>query len=131
MQVFFTAVLATMLMWFSYPLSAYAHPDDGDDNEEEVIDITVDPAGTPVTRSEIPVSAFYVSAMNRINITFLHNIGDVTIRLTNLTTGYMISTVVDSSVGSYILPVTGGTGLYKLSFITEDGAHYSGFFNVL
>lgn len=115
-----------MMIALSFTSLAYACPD-GDD--EEVIDLTVDPAGTPVMRTlNQGISAVINSTTNLLFIDFLSNLGEVTIRLTNLTTGGIASTLVDSSCGSCILPVTSGSGLYCLEFLLSDGTRYYGNF---
>lgn len=127
-----TATLVAMAFSFSFPLLANAIPDGDDDEEEEVIDLTVDPAGTPVTRS-LSQSVWVVlnTTTNLLMIDFLENLGEVTIRLTNLTTGSISGSIVDSSVGACVLPVTAGPGLYCLEFLLSDGTRYYGFFSII
>jgi hypothetical protein len=124
---FFTATLIAMMIAHTLSSLAFACPDGDDD--EEVIDLTVDPAGTPLMRSlNQGISAVINSTTNLLFIDFLSNLGEVTIRLTNLTTGGIASTLVDSSCGGCILPVTGGPGLYCLEFLLSDGTRYYGYF---
>lgn len=122
----FSATLIAMVITLSFTSLAYAYPGGDDD---EVIDLTVDPAGTPVMRTlNQSISAVFNSTSNLLIIDFLSNLGEVTIRLTNVTTGSIASTVVDSSFGGCILPVTGGPGLYCLEFLLSDGTRYYGYF---
>ena len=122
-----TILLAVALLFLHYPLSAEVFSDD----EEENIDITVDPTGTPVTRSLYsPVSAMFNHTNNLVYITFVNNIGDITINLTHINTCNTITIYADSSMNSCIIPVTDGIGMYCLEFLLSDGSRYYGFFQV-
>ena len=122
----FSATFIAMMIALSFTSLAFACPD-GDD--EEVIELTVDPAGTPVMRTlNQGISAVFNSTSNLLIIDFLSNLGEVTIHLTNVTTGSIASIVADTSFGGCILPVTSGSGLYCLEFLLSDGTRYYGNF---
>ena len=102
------------------------------DDEGEVITITIDenslingPKRTPLL---VPITAVYFEMLSNVDVSFAYNIGDVTVTLTNLVSGSSVVTIVDSSAGNTVIPVTLGTGLYRIEFCTEDGVGYVGYF---
>lgn len=104
-----------------------------DDPEGEPIPIELnDPgeSGNPIIRGFvfIPIEAFFNSTLSQVNIQFLTYIGEVTIQLTNLSNNASINTAIDSNFGSCIIPITNGSGLYRIDFITADGAQFCGYF---
>ena len=118
---------ATMMALF--PLSAFAQ-NNGDD-EYEAIDLTFEQNNPDIgarTGNMLPIEAYFSSSLSAVFVNFLVCVGEVEIRLTNLTTGSMISTVVNSAIGSCFIPVTGGSGLYRLDFQDCDGAIVYGYF---
>lgn len=123
------AFLAALLV--SLPTSLYA---DGDDGEEgDPIDLTFEQQnGVPIGRSLgcLPMEAFYNAETGNLIVSFVQNVGNVTVVLTNMTTGAIASTVVDSSIGNCVLPVTGGSGLYRLDFLLSDGTRFYGYFHI-
>ena len=105
---------------------------DDDEEEGEVIDLLIDPNGSPVGRSlnAIPISAIYMTQYGVVATSFLCDLGDVTIRLSNLTIGTSSSQVIDSNCGSCLIPIIWGTGYYRIEFHAQDGTSYYGYFNV-
>lgn len=106
-----------------------------DDPEGEPIPIELnDPgeSGNPIIRGFvfIPFEAFFNSTLSQVNIQFLSYIGEVTIQLTNLSNNASVNTAIDSNCGSCIIPVTNGSGIYRLEFILADGLQFYGFFIV-
>ena len=76
-----------------------------------------------------PISGFVF--IDTIYLQFSENLGDVTVSLSETSTGQLLSTVVDSSNGYAIIPFSGDTGCYTLTFILENGASYIGRFEIL
>jgi hypothetical protein len=74
----------------------------------------------------IPIQACYDDFSSSIYIQFLQNIGGVDIAVTNSDTGYNANYEVDSSLGTTILPISGGCGLYYITFILSGGEGYQG-----
>lgn len=108
--------------------------DDGPEGEPIPIEFN-DPgeSGNPIIRGFvfIPIEAFFNSTLSQVNIQFLSYIGEVTIQLTNLSNNASVNTAVDSNCGSCIIPITNGSGLYQIVFITADGAQFYGYFSVV
>lgn len=107
-----------------------------DDPEGEPIPIEFnDPgeSGNPIIRGPIvvPVEASFNSTLSQVSVQFLSYIGEVTIQLTNLSNNASVNTAVDSNCGSCIIPITNGSGLYQIVFITADGAQFYGYFSVV
>lgn len=106
-----------------------------DDPEGEPIPIEFnDPgeSGNPILRGPvvIPFEVYLDNTLSQVNVLFLANIGEVSVQLKNLTTGLISNTMIDSTYGEGVVPITGGAGSYYIVFWTEDGAQYSGFFFV-
>ena len=128
-------LIITALFFIIQPLPAIQCFDDEEtENEEVIILVETNEGSLPGFRGPvfIPVEAYYSNSSSGVNIVFLANIGEVVIHLTNMTTGTATQSVVDASTtGACYLPVTGGSGLYRIEFVTPDGATYYGHFNDL
>ena len=74
----------------------------------------------------IPIQAFYDDFTSSIYIQFLLDIGDVNITVTNNDTGYSADFEVDSSLGTTVLPIYGGCGIYHITFVLSEGGGYQG-----
>lgn len=128
-KLLFLLMTATTMALF--PLSAFAQ-NNGDD-EYEAIDLTFEQNNPDIgarTGNLLPIEAYYSSGLSAVFVNFLNSVGEVEIRLTNLTTGGMVSTVVNSAIGSCWIPVTGGSGVYRISFNTEEGFCFYGLFSI-
>ena len=77
------------------------------------------------------MEVIYNAETGNLIVSFVQNVGNVTVVLTNMTIGAIASTVVDSSLGNSILPVTAGPGLYCLEFLLSDGTRYYGYFSIV
>lgn len=123
-------MMATLLLFF--PL-AVAHADGEEDGDGDVIDLLIDPTGTPVNRSlnPLPISATYFQQSSIVSVSFSDFTEDVIIRLTNLTTTASASLLVDPACGTCFIPVSMGPGLYRIEFQIEKGAILFGYFSYL
>ena len=74
----------------------------------------------------IPIQAFYDDFTSSIYIQFLLDIGDVNITVTNNDTGYSADFEVDSILGTTVLPIYGGCGIYHITFVLSEGGGYQG-----
>lgn len=111
-----------------FPFQSYAQDNLDDDGEEIVIgDETVN--GNGHGRTLVPVRAMLFRTFGCIEVEFFSNIGEVTISLTNFTTGSFSTIVVDSQIGSVVVPFAPSSGLWQISFHLEGGGtSYSGTF---
>lgn len=124
-------VLSLMLV-FVLPFCAIAQDIPDDDGEEVVIYPSHQTTETGPLRNPptIPIAAFYYSTVSCLEIVFLSNVGDVTICLTNQTTGNNFNSQVNSSVSNVFIPINLGIGLYCVEFETQEGITYTGLFTL-
>lgn len=124
-------LLIICVIAFLNPAIAIAIADDDGDGDGDVIDITYLEPGQSYNRSQIvpPIQASLIN-QSIVAVTFIYDVGEISIRISNLTTGHSSVTVVDSSFGKCLLPVTGGSGSYCVDFQTENGSYYFGYFLV-
>lgn len=122
------AILMTTLLLF-FPL-AIAHADD-DDDDGDVIDLLIDPTGTPVNRSlyPLPITAAFFQQNSIVSVSFSNLTEDVNIRLTNLTSTASVSLLVNPACGIYLIPVSIGPGFFRIEFQLDDGAILFGYFS--
>lgn len=102
------------------------------EEEGEMITVTaiIPENGPHRSTAIIPFSVEYYVNYSCVCVSFTSNIGNITITLTNLTTDSHYSTVVDSCAGSVLLPVSLGTGFYRIEFnCLDSGNGYVGYFN--
>lgn len=75
----------------------------------------------------VPIVATLFRTIHCIEVVFLYNIGEVTITMSNLTTGSLSTTLVDSQNGSIIIPISSVSGFLQITFQTEDSSSYVGY----
>ena len=130
MKKFTLSLMLAFAALLAFPIYSYAQviPDD----EEEIVIINQDQNGNGLGRNllSVPIEATYFCTLSYVDVVFLDNIGIVTITLTNLTTGGTAVTQTDSGFGGCLVPVTLGSGFYRISFVVQDGASYEGYFTV-
>ena len=130
MKQFTLSLMLAFAALLAFPIYSYAQviPDD----EEEIVIINQDQNGNGLGRNllSVPIEATYFCTLSYVDVVFLDNIGIVTITLTNLTTGGAAVTQTDSGFGGCLVPVTLGSGFYRISFVAQDGASYEGYFTV-
>ena len=114
---------------FVFPFHSFAQniPDEEQGTEVRIEEYTSE---NGAGRSIVPLSVTLYQSMSCIEVVFLSNIGEVTIQLTNLSNNASVNTAIDSNCGSCIIPITNGSGLYRIDFITADGAQFCGYFIV-
>lgn len=128
----FVLLAFVVAMIVSFPIGLYADEDDGE--EGDPIDLTFEQQnGVPIGRSlgSYPIEAYYNAETGNLTVSFTQIEGSVTVVLTNLTTGSISSAVINTSIGTYVFPVTGGSGLYRLEFLLSGGARYYGYFQII
>ena len=87
---------------------------------------TVDP-NSPRTPSVIPCSCVFYEITETLCFSFLYNVGDVTITLSEESAGIVSSNEYSSSTGFVSIPVP-GSGSYIISILLESGKEYTGHF---
>lgn len=125
--------LAIAAVLFSTLLPVTAAADD--DKDEDVIFILIDKIGMPgqpIKRSMdiVPVECVYYGIDRTVNITYLEDIGSVSVTVTNRFTGETFIRLCDSSEGTSVIQTTGLAGDYHICIETAGGRMYEGDFHV-
>ena len=87
-----------------------------------------DPFHRPIT--EIPIEASYYASLSSLLLSFADDLGSVSFKIENLTTGATVQTVINAVQGDQFFPVTGGAGEYEITFTLSDGHLYTGSFEI-
>lgn len=102
------------------------------DDEKAIMKIPIELGpGKNLTRSliEEPILCHYHGMINSIVTTFMYDQGDVTIIVTNTSTGEVWYNVSDSGIEPQtVLPISGIPGLYEITYSLETGDLYKGIF---
>lgn len=78
-----------------------------------------------------PIECCYLGMMNIIQTTISGDLGEVTIEVVNTSTGEIIYGTFDSGITPQaLLPISGDSGYYSITYITESGDIYEGFFTI-
>ena len=73
---------------------------------------------------EVPIAAYYYGSA--IYVSFSENIGNVDVTVEDLSEGIMLQTVLDSSLGTAIIPFNASNGEYLITFSLSSGSLYYG-----
>lgn len=77
--------------------------------------------------TQLPVECCYMGMMNLILTTFSSDLGEVTIEVINTSTGETSYDIFDSGMTPQsVLPISGNSGYYTITYITEAGDIYEG-----
>lgn len=117
-------MLAFLLPLFAPDMSA------DDENSKMKIPLELQPK-TKLNRSLIlePLTCHYYSMMTSIVTTVTSDQGNVTLTVTNLSTGEIWYDVFDSATEPQtLLPISGTPGLYEIVYTTQSGDVYEGEF---
>lgn len=117
-------MLAFLLPLFAPDMSA------DDENAKMKIPLELQPK-TKLNRSLVlePLTCHYYSMMTSIVTTVTSDQGNVTLTVTNLSTGDAWYDVFDSATEPQtLLPISGTPGLYEIVYTTQSGDVYEGSF---
>ena len=128
-----TILYLLMIVFISLSFSTTAQAQDIPEEEGEEIVIVPDEnnIGNGNIRSITYVPFYVTMYQSFVVVDFLCYIGEVTIQLTNLSNSASVNMVINSNIGSCIIPVTSGTGIYRIEFITMEGTQFYGLFILL
>lgn len=116
------------------PLSASVLNADDKKNRQEIpLDQIINGDNDYDNRSliQLPVECCYFGMMDSIVTTVFTDLGDVTLTVTNCSTGSVWYDSFDSALEPQtILPLSGEPGIYEIVYITESGGVYEGTFNI-
>lgn len=116
------------------PLSAFVLNADEKRNKQEIpLTQVLDGNSDRDNRSLIllPIECHYLSMMNSLVTTVWSDLGDVTLTVTNTSTGSVWYDSFDSALEPQtMLPLSGEPGIYQIIYITESGDIYEGILNI-
>lgn len=119
-------LMALLLPLFALKMSA--------DDEKAIMKIPIELGPEKnLTRSliEEPIFCHYYGMLTSIVTTFASDLGDVTLTVTNTSTGEVWYDVFDSGTDPQtLLPISGTDGLYEIVYTTEAGDVYEGSFTI-
>ena len=79
----------------------------------------------------MPLTCHYYGMMTSLVTNVASDLGNVTLTVTNFSTGEVWGTVFDSAVDSQvILPISSTSGYYEVFYVTERGEFYLGNFTI-
>ena len=81
--------------------------------------------------AKIDLACYYYETMKVISTTALSNLGDVTLTVTNCSTGSVWHSSFDSAIEPHIfLAISGEPGIYEIIYVTESGDVFRGTFAI-
>ena len=86
---------------------------------------------TIIWRTPVPIYAVVIPSQSVISVTFMNNMGDVSIEVSNLFTGEDYYYEESSLSGGASLPFSGSAGYYFIRFRIIGGSYYSGYFSIV
>ena len=95
-----------------------------------VLDNTIQKGTTHRAPAYVPIQAFYNGFCSSVCISFLQNLGQVEVSITNLYNGEYAEYDIDSSEGTAIIPISGNYGLFRITFELSEGSGYTGEFEI-
>lgn len=124
MRTLFITMLAFLLPVSAFRMSAE------EENAKVKIPLEFVP-GTKLNRTLIQeqISCHYYEIMTGIVTNVSSDLGDVTLTVTNISTGEVWYDMFDSGTApQYFLPISDSDGIYEIVYTTESGAMYEGSF---
>lgn len=116
----------SLLLSFSSTAKAQDIPDDEGVIVIDITSITTE-QGPKRSPAIVPIAANYYVLSSCLEVIFMYDMGDVSVSVINLTSGYNYSTIVDSYYGTAILPLPLSSGLWAISFSTDDEDNFIGY----
>lgn len=132
MKHFVLSLILIVTSQLVLPYQSFAQDIPEDEEGDEIVIINEDLFGNGPARDILPapISATLFRLACCIEVEFFSNIGEVTIQLTNLSNSTSVNTAIDFSCGSCLIPITNGSGLYRIDFITAGGLQFCGYFTI-
>lgn len=75
---------------------------------------------------QVPITCVCLS--QALEVSFLSNLGAVSVEIENETTGEYTHTVVNAVAGPMVFPISGNAGFWTITFTLSNGAVYYGDF---
>lgn len=124
----FLLILAALL-----PLSVFHVFADENTEVKQKIPLELRPDNLKDNRSilQIPIESTYWGMMNLIQTSVSGDLGEITIEVMNESTGEFWSDSYDTAIITQtVLPISGTTGIYNVTYLTESGEFYEGCFTI-
>lgn len=115
------------------PLSASVLNADEPPHKQDIPLYPIDPEGSKDIRSQIqhPIECHYLGMINAFVTTVWSDLGDVTLTVTNCSTGSVWYCSFDSTMEPQnFLSISGESGFYEIIYVTESGNLYKGSFTI-
>ena len=87
--------------------------------------------GEKLSRSQLssPVESYYYGMLSAVYTTAVSDLGEIDVRVTNISTGESWEDNFDSSsISQHLLPISSTSGLYEVTYTTSSSDIYEGTF---
>lgn len=85
----------------------------------------------PKAPAFIPMEVYYNSSMSSLMFTFISDLGNVTVNVTNMSDGEWLEGTVNAQAGvTALFPISGEAGHYILTITLQNGTEYEGIFDI-
>ena len=123
------ALAAAFFFLFTPTTAATTSDGEEEDGEEIVINYQeiYDQGGNNRIPAFIPVSATLLKTQSLVHIELLYPIENLSIKLTNLSSGQN-SVIAIGNLLDFNIPITFGEGSYRVEFLVDDVPNYFGYF---
>ena len=116
-------ILTNLLLICCIAITGYAQ-----NGSNQVIDFQVEKGqiDTPIYRAPaiIPVSGYYMSFINTLYLSFIYDMGNVTVTIENTVTGDSLSESIPTDSGLQAISLGADNGLYVITIIMPGGQQY-------
>lgn len=102
------------------------------DNEEPIVIIPVEQSFNhrPHSKAIVPFEANYNAEFTSVLVRFIKDVGEVGISIQNLSSGEYNDYTINSKIGFIVLPISGDSGDYVITFNTQNGKQFIGEFSI-
>lgn len=84
----------------------------------------------PHSKAFVPFVANYNVGLASVLVRFIRDVGEVEISIQNLSSGEYNDYTINSKVGSIVLPISGDSGDYVITFTLQNGKQFIGEFSI-
>lgn len=78
----------------------------------------------------IPIQAVYYPSDYTILVDFLNDLGPVSVKIENLSTGVYTISAINATQGEHLFFISGYPGIYEITFLLSSGLVYVGAFEL-
>lgn len=84
----------------------------------------------PHSKAFVPFEANYNAGLASVLVRFIKDVGEVEISIRNLSSGEYNDYTINSKIGSIVLPISGDSGDYVITFTLQNGKQFIGEFSI-